>query len=51
MTVEEALKRLIIRANTLGWAMHDVTDQFDVELSELKIAIRDAEDALKGGAP
>ena len=50
MTIEEALNRLIIRASTLVSAINGVTDQFADEISELKVAINDAERVLFGGA-
>ena len=50
MSIEEALNRLITRASTLISAIDGVTDQFADEISELKVAMGDAWDALQGGA-
>jgi hypothetical protein len=50
MTTEEALNRIIIRASTLISAINGTTDQFADEISELMIAMDDAETVLFGGA-
>lgn len=47
MTMDEAMTRLITRARTLGAAITGVTEQFADELSELKVAIQDAEQVLE----
>jgi ABC-type transporter Mla subunit MlaD len=51
MAMDEALTRLITRASTLISAIDGVTDQFADEISELKVAMSDAQDVLNAPRP